>query len=108
MPLIDLSVAIPERRQWSRASELDDSAPEKEKIQVVVYSDPRGNVGLVVNRILDTVEEKLTIQRPASRPGVLGSLVIQNQVTELLDVKEVIRTANPNFIDRPLAAEVST
>ena len=74
MPLIDLSVVIPERRQWSRDSELDGSAPEKDKIQkdkiqVVVYSDPGGNVGLVVNRILDTVEEKLVVQRAASRPG---------------------------------------
>ncbi|MCH7977938.1 MAG: chemotaxis protein CheA [Acidobacteria bacterium] len=112
MPLIDLSVVIPERRQRSRDSALDGSAPEKDKIQkdkiqVVVYSDPGGNVGLVVNRILDIVEEKLAIQRPASRPGVLGSLVIKNQVTELLDVKSVIQTGGPNFLDRPVAAEVS-
>ncbi len=51
--------------------------------------------------------EMSALEAAASRPGVLGSLVIQNQVTELLDVKNVIETANPNFIDRPVAAEVS-
>jgi two-component system chemotaxis sensor kinase CheA len=47
-------------------------------------------VGLVVDQILDIVEESLTVQRPASRPGVLGSAVIQGRVTELLDMEHAI------------------
>ena len=39
-------------------------------------------------------------QKPGSRAGVTGSAVIQNRVTELLDVEGVIRVADPTFFDK--------
>ncbi|SRR5579883_3342109 len=68
-------------------------------LQIIIVS-PHINlsVGLVVERILDIVEEPLTIQGIPTRPGVLFSAVIQGQITEILDIEAVIRIANPYLL----------
>jgi two-component system chemotaxis sensor kinase CheA len=60
-------------------------------LQVVVYSDGRRSVGLVVDNILDFVVERLAVQRRTTRGGVYGTAVIQQRVTDLLDVEAVVR-----------------
>jgi two-component system chemotaxis sensor kinase CheA len=72
---------------------------ENEMLQVVVYSTNERRVGLVVPRILDIVEENITIKNKASRKGVLYSTVIQGQVTELLDMEEMLKIAMPSFFE---------
>ncbi len=67
--------------------------------QVVVFSDDGHSVGLVVDRILDIVEESFVRQQPSKREGLFGSAVIQQKVTDLLDVHSLIRTAIPGFFD---------
>ena len=37
---------------------------------------------------------------PASRPGVVGTLVLQERVTEILDVEKVIRDTEPSFFEQ--------
>ncbi len=66
-------------------------------MQVVVYSEQGRSVGLVVGSINDIVEEAVTVKRDAAGDGILGSAVIQNKVTDLLDVAAVIRSADPSF-----------
>jgi two-component system chemotaxis sensor kinase CheA len=73
-------------------------------LQVVVYSEQGRSVGLVVDRILDIVEETIVPQQPSKRDGLLGSAVIQQRVTDLLDVRGFVRTANPDFFEAPVAA----
>jgi two-component system, chemotaxis family, sensor kinase CheA len=73
-------------------------------LQVVVYSEQGRSVGLVVDRILDIVEENIVPQQPSKREGLLGSAVIQQRVTDLLDVRGFVRTANPDFFEAALAA----
>jgi two-component system chemotaxis sensor kinase CheA len=72
-----------------------------ERLQVVVYSEAGRSVGLVVDRIVDIVEEKLVVQTPAERSGILGSSVVQKRVTDLLDVPAVVRNVIPGFADLP-------
>lgn len=67
--------------------------------QVVVYSEEGRSVGLVVDRILDIVEESFVRQQPAKREGLFGSAVIQQKVTDLLDVHSLIRNAIPTFFE---------
>jgi two-component system chemotaxis sensor kinase CheA len=64
---------------------------------VVVYAEQGRSVGLVVGRINDIVQQTLTVNRAASRDGILGSTVIQDHVTDLLDVAGIIRAADPGF-----------
>ncbi len=72
---------------------------EDDIIQVVVVSlNQEHNIGLVVERILDIVEEPLTIKGAASRPGVLFLALIQGQITEILDIENIVRIANPYLL----------
>lgn len=62
-------------------------------MQVVVYSNRGQSVGLVVDRILDIVETSLEVHRETRREGVVASAVIQDRVTDLLDIHGIIRSA---------------
>jgi len=104
LPLIYLSAALPERRQEPRGGEPAEAGREDEKIQVVVYTDQGRSVGLVVERILDIAHEKVAAQKHTGREGILGLVVVQGRVTELLDVKGIIQTADPNFFREAVAA----
>ena len=73
-------------------------------MQVVVYSENGRSVGLVVDRILDIVETTLTIHRSVKRVGVLGSAIIQNRVTDLLDVHNLILATDQDFFVPPPTA----
>jgi len=76
------------------------AAPETTRpdpVQVVVYSESGRSVGLVVSQINDIVQEILTVRREAPRQGISGSAVIQDKVTDLLDVPGIIRAADPDF-----------
>jgi two-component system, chemotaxis family, sensor kinase CheA len=76
------------------------------KTQVVVYSEEGRRVGLVVDRILDIVEESFVRQQPAKREGLFGSAVIQQKVTDLLDVHSLVRNAIPTFFEvEPICQE---
>ena len=76
-------------------------------MQVVVYSEQGRSVGLVVGSINDIVEESITVKRDAVADGILGSAVIQNKVTDLLDVPAVIRAADPSFYTPRGAVELA-
>lgn len=62
-------------------------------VQVVVCAREGRHHGLVVGRILDIVEETVATRSAAGRPGVLFTAVVQDRVTEFLDVESLIRSA---------------
>ncbi len=94
LPLIHISEVL----QYGAASSEQDDL-----LRVVVYSEGGRSVGLVVDRIIDIVEDTITLQRKTGRPGIIGSAVIQEQVTDLIDVHGIIRTADPSFFERVAA-----
>jgi len=71
--------------------------PEGETVSVVVYSEGGRSVALVVDRIVDIAENSTTARRDAEEDGLVGTAVIQQRVTELLDVRRAILAADPNF-----------
>ena len=54
-------------------------------------------IGEVVDRIVDIAENSTTTRRDAEEDGLVGTAVIQQRVTELLDVRRAILAADPNF-----------
>ena len=52
---------------------------------VVVFSDGRRSMGLMVDRILDIVEATVRIEMGGGRPGVLGAAIVGGQATEVID-----------------------
>jgi two-component system chemotaxis sensor kinase CheA len=95
MPLIRLSslLGVPD-------------TPAHGPMQVVVYSDGSRSVGLVVDHILDIVEERLAVRTSGVGGVVYGSAVIQERVTDLLDVEVMLRGLGRPEAPHPLAAGV--
>jgi two-component system chemotaxis sensor kinase CheA len=97
LPLIDLYkiFGVGDRNHFN-----DEAlATDAETLQIIIVSPySELTVGLVVDRILDIVEESLTIKGIPSRPGVLFCAVIQGQITEIIDIETVIRMANPHLL----------
>jgi two-component system chemotaxis sensor kinase CheA len=85
-----------------RISEFLQSPGEEngETMQVIVYSEQSRSVGLVVDRILDIVEESVSLEQPSRRLGLLGSAVVQQRVTDMLDVRGLIQSAHPSFFEK--------
>ncbi|MBC8069829.1 MAG: chemotaxis protein CheW [Deltaproteobacteria bacterium] len=91
LPLIDVSSALGSYG----GGEVDGS--EREHVHVIVYSEGGRSVGLLVDRILDVVEQRIELSTRVARPSVLGSAVIQGAVTEILDVRGIILNGDPLF-----------
>jgi two-component system, chemotaxis family, sensor kinase CheA len=68
-----------------------------EPVQVVVFHDGNNSVGMVVDEILDVTEEAVTVRQESDRIGLLGSAVVGKQVTDFLDLNEVIRAAGGSW-----------
>jgi two-component system chemotaxis sensor kinase CheA len=79
MPLLRVSEALGSHQR-----------SEAETLQVVVYADQGRSIGLVVDRILDIVEGSYVMELQSARRGVMGSAVIQQKVTDILDAPGLI------------------
>ncbi len=86
MPLVRLAAVLGTRHA--------PAPPQQGCLQVVVVHASQGhNVGLVVDRILDIVDESYALDRQTARHGVLGSAVIQQRITDVVDVAGLIALA---------------
>jgi two-component system, chemotaxis family, sensor kinase CheA len=92
LPLINLEFALEERRRTRQEVKLRATESDS-PLQVLVCNHEGRNVGLVVEEILDIVEDAAEKKYPASRPGVLYSTVIEERVTELIDIPAILHTA---------------
>jgi len=72
MPLINMNDKVTIRGEGSQP--------------LLVFSDGRRSVALVVDAIVDIVEDRLDIEVQSETPGVLGSAVINGHATEIVDV----------------------
>lgn len=92
MPLLGLDALLEERRGGARVQRTAPRIPT-ESISVVVCGDPRSQIGLMVDRILDVVNEPDMARGAPTRHGVLGTQIIRERVTEILDVGNILRSA---------------
>ena len=74
---------------------------QKETIQAVIYTNQEKSVALVVDQILDIVEENIAIKRSLTRKGILGTVVVQDKVTDLIDMEGIVRETDASFFDKP-------
>lgn len=91
MPLLRTAELLPERRMRMR-NDFGESA-EPTSLSVVVLGKPGRALGLVVDDVLDVVEATGELRRMGCRQGVVGTLVVQNRVTEVLDLPWLIAAA---------------
>ncbi|MEI8384011.1 MAG: chemotaxis protein CheA [Planctomycetota bacterium] len=97
MPLIHLGDVLNSKENRGSRNSSASNADGMLPLQVVVYSENGRSVGLVVDQILDIVETTFEIQHAGKRIGVLGSAVIQNRVTDLLDIHNLILSTDKDF-----------
>jgi two-component system chemotaxis sensor kinase CheA len=72
--------------------ELRNSKSESETLSVVVITKGENyNIGLVVEKLLDVVEETLSVKASANRPGVQCYATVQGQITEILDLEAIVK-----------------
>jgi two-component system chemotaxis sensor kinase CheA len=95
MPLVRLS-------QILGGGEADKDS--KDVVEVVVYSEQGKSVGLVVDQIIDIVEERIAVKSDRHGDHLLGTAVVQGKVTDILDVRGVIESADPSYLAQPQAA----
>jgi two-component system chemotaxis sensor kinase CheA len=93
LPLIDLSTLI----HGSQSSYHGE-------VKAFVHQSGQMRVGFVVEEILDIVEQAVKIETPFQRPGVIGSAVIQDKVTDIIDLTAALRisklkTAEPAHLE---------
>jgi two-component system, chemotaxis family, sensor kinase CheA len=84
LPLVRLSGVL-----GAAGTQADDGV-----VAVVVCSTRGRSVGLVVDAIVDIVEGV----------GLLGTAVVQDRITELLDVERAVREVDPRFYDTVTAS----
>jgi two-component system chemotaxis sensor kinase CheA len=88
LPLIDVTRVLaarpsgrPKRKPWRQPT-----------LHVVVATARGVQVGLAVDQILDIVETAATTRAPAHRPGVKFTSVVQERVTEFLDLDALVES----------------
>jgi two-component system chemotaxis sensor kinase CheA len=90
MPLVRLSSVL----DTATAAPADPDA----LLQVIVITHAEQHVGVVVDRIVDIVECAVSVQQ-RKRPGiVLGSAVIQGRVTDILDIRRLVKDVDEEFL----------
>ena len=63
---------------------------ESDELQIIVYSEDRRSCGFAVNRIVDIVQTELRLHTTASEfDNLLGTAVIQQRVTDVLNLKNL-------------------
>jgi len=72
---------------------------EAEPLQVVVHNLGGRSVGLVVDEILDVVEDVVHVERCGGSAELVGSGVVQRNVTDLVDVEAVVRRTLPFLLE---------
>ncbi|MBZ5697854.1 MAG: chemotaxis protein CheW [Acidobacteriia bacterium] len=106
LPLIRLESVLEERRRRPRNAERkpqSDTSP----MQVLVCHDEGQTIGLVVDQILDIVEDRADVKSPATRAGIQYAVVINEHVTELLDIPAIKRISKESCGVQIERAEVS-
>ena len=80
MPLISLAEYLGEKSQTAPSGNM----------QVIVFNRDGHRLGLIVDRILDIVEQRIEIEAGTVSKGTLGSAVVQGRITDLLDLDALL------------------
>ena len=83
-----------------RPDALSGQSNTQEMMQVVVFANGDRRVGLLVDRVIDIVSERVDIRRQSAGSSLLlGSALIGGKITDLLDLHAVVGMAGENWLD---------
>ena len=81
-----------------------DAAVMNDPVQAIVVTDGQRNLGIIVDQILDIADEAVTVRQSTKRLGLLGSAVVGKHVTDFLDLRAVVQSAAPEWLERQAGA----
>ncbi|HHG90841.1 MAG TPA: hybrid sensor histidine kinase/response regulator [Devosia sp.] len=70
------------------------------RLPMLVFSEGERSMGLVVDRIVDIVDDRLDLHVEPSEPGFLGSAIIAGKATEILDVGHFLPMAFSDWFEQ--------
>ena len=82
LPLEDIGALLAASDRPAAPQPTSDGPP----LQEIVYSKGGRQVGVVVDRILDTIDERVSTLHPDSGPAWVGTVVIDGHVTQIIDL----------------------
>jgi two-component system chemotaxis sensor kinase CheA len=85
MPLVKFNPSI----------QMEDT-PEEEK-PVLVFSYHDHSMGIIVDDIIDITEEHVNVQVGGDQPGLMGSAIIEEKATDVVDVAHFLSSVNKNW-----------
>ena len=97
LPLVHLA----EISSHSNKAEEQQETNQNQTLQVIVCIDQGRMAGIVVEKILDIVEgnDETEIEHSFKREGVLGSIILQGSVIDVLDFRGIIGKQIPSFFE---------
>lgn len=66
---------------------------ESGKQQVLVFSDEKFSMGLVVDEIVDIVEDTMSVELSSESDGLIGSAIISGRATDIVDIGHYLTLA---------------
>ena len=74
---------------------------EDQELVVIVFTVAKREIGLLASQPVDTVEIKTIIDHETlRRTGIMGSAIIKEQTTLLIDIYEIVETLKPEWFKR--------
>ena len=77
--------------------EEDVDLPKEGRKPVLVFSEPGRSMGLIVDEIIDIVEDRMNVEIGAGRSGFIGSAIIAEKATDVLDTPYYLTKAFPDW-----------
>jgi two-component system chemotaxis sensor kinase CheA len=75
----------------------DSGLSAQQNVQVVVFNNGDRLIGLIVDRIVDIVEEQVTVRKSSDTFGLMGSAVVGDKVTDFVDLHEIITNSGEKW-----------
>jgi len=97
LPLIDIVDLVGGAGGFAGTSEESVTA-SADTIHVVVYNEGERSIGVVVRQILDIVDEVVDTSA-SSRGAIAGCAVIQQKVTELVNLQSLVHSGGAGLLD---------
>ncbi len=71
--------------------------PDEEDIPVLVFADGDKSLGIIVSEIVDIIEERIDVQIAGKKEGLMGSAIIDNKATDVVDVMHFLNRNNDDW-----------
>ncbi|HET6146315.1 MAG TPA: chemotaxis protein CheA [Polyangia bacterium] len=97
LPLVDIVDLVDGGSGGGLAGQ--DPLELNDTIHVVVYNEGQRSVGVVVGQIVDIVDDAIDLSPGAGRGGLSGCAVIQQKVTELINLEALVLSRGAELLD---------